>query len=374
MAKRRLRSFSSDADSDCQDKVRKVDAALSPSKITTSSCSKKAEVEGIVRSISMSPVKKGASPAQVFFDGELSDGEQIVRFVGYEKDQFEKLDGYYQSQKPCRLRDCMISEGRTGKLQVVVKSYTSIGDSKTPFEITDSANDGSTTTTLSNILEFDDYERVNVSVLVLKVKDVETVGEKRRQKQEVVVGDETGKVILVLWGDKIGCLEEQKSYFFHRVQVNRYGGKAQLQYPRSGASYEEIHDVECEEIGDCSSPSVSQPALLVGAKVIGVQKFEVQYSCISCKALIESSGSSEHAICGKCNTGQILIDSRVTAKLILQDPMGTRVTVRAYTGVLKMICGNLKESDPITMMDLLTAPQFDAEYNKYHILGTIKRQ
>ena len=113
-----------------------------------------------------------------------------------------------------------------------------------PFDIPDSANDGSTTTTLNSLLEFDDYERVGVSVVVLKVKDVETVGEQRLQKNEVV-RDETGKLILVLWGDIIECLEEQKSYSLHGVQVNRYGGKVQLQYPRSGASYEEIQDVDC---------------------------------------------------------------------------------------------------------------------------------
>ena len=61
----------------------------------------------------MCPVKKGASPSQAFFDGELSDGEQIVRVVGYEKKQFEKLEGYCESQKPCCLKDCAISEGRT---------------------------------------------------------------------------------------------------------------------------------------------------------------------------------------------------------------------------------------------------------------------
>ena len=60
----------------------------------TSWCPKKAQV---VRSISVSPVKKGVSPSQAFFDGELSDGEQIVRVVSYEKIQFEKLEGYCKS-------------------------------------------------------------------------------------------------------------------------------------------------------------------------------------------------------------------------------------------------------------------------------------
>ena len=164
------------------------------------------------------------------------------------------------------------------------------------------------------------------------MKDVETVGEKQLQEQEVVVGDETGKVVLVLWGDKIGCLQEQKSYRLHRVQVSRYGGKAIL-----GRVLHMMRWMMMCAVRRLSRFLCPQwlNLLLVGARVLGVQNFEVQFSCISCKALIESSGSSEHAISEKCNTGQVLIDSRVTAKLILQNKVGTRVTVRA---VLKWKC------------------------------------
>ena len=44
-----------------------------------------------------------------------------------------------------------LKEELHGKLQVVVKSYTCIKDSETPFEIPDSVNDGATSTTLNNL-------------------------------------------------------------------------------------------------------------------------------------------------------------------------------------------------------------------------------
>ena len=98
----------------------------------------------------------------------------------------------------------MTSEGKNGKLQVVIKSYTSIEKSKTEFDIPDSANDGSTTTTLGSLSVFESYDRVNIDVAFFKVKNVEIVGENQMQKQEVVVADETGRAVLVLWGDRIG--------------------------------------------------------------------------------------------------------------------------------------------------------------------------
>ena len=56
---------------------------LSPAKITEPV--KRTDVEGIIRSISESPRRKGESPLHTFFDGELLDGEQIVRKMGYDK-------------------------------------------------------------------------------------------------------------------------------------------------------------------------------------------------------------------------------------------------------------------------------------------------
>ena len=106
---------------------------------------------------------------------------------------------------------------------------------------------------------------------------------------------------------------------------------------------------------------------------MGVQNFEVQYSCVNCKASIHNTGSAQYGMCQKCNTGQALMDFRITAKLILQSKCGVRVYVRAYTPMLNEICTNSSESDEITMISLLTAAPFDAVYNGYHILTSIRR-
>ena len=125
---------------------------LSPAKITEPA--KRTDVEGIIRCVSESPHRKGESPLHTFFDGELSDGEQIVRMMGYDKSQLNKLQKFCVNQEPCLLKHCMISERKNEKLQVVIKSYTSIEKSKPEFDIPDSANDGSTTTTLGSLSVF----------------------------------------------------------------------------------------------------------------------------------------------------------------------------------------------------------------------------
>ena len=157
------RSLSKDCKSGERSKIPKYNAdevPLSPSKI--SSTAQKTDVEGIIRSISVSPHRDS------FFDGELSDGEGIVRFVGYDKKHINKLKEFYTTQEPCKLRSAMITESKNGKPQVVVKSYSKIGKSENNFTIPDITNDGSTSTLLSKLSNFDDYDRVTVCATVVK--------------------------------------------------------------------------------------------------------------------------------------------------------------------------------------------------------------
>ena len=46
------------------------------------------------------------------------------------------------------------------------------------------------------------YDRVTVRITARKVKDVVTV--KNKQKQEVIVGDDSGTTIFILWENNIG--------------------------------------------------------------------------------------------------------------------------------------------------------------------------
>ena len=45
-----------------------------------------------------------------YFHGELTDGEAIMKVVGFDKTKLEKLRPYYEYQVPVTLRDCVIQE------------------------------------------------------------------------------------------------------------------------------------------------------------------------------------------------------------------------------------------------------------------------
>ncbi len=74
---------------------------LSPSRIVN--MSEKADVEAVVRSV---------SPGEKFFDGELSEGEAIIRFYGFDKEKADRLKCLCDKQQPCLLRNCVIKQGR----------------------------------------------------------------------------------------------------------------------------------------------------------------------------------------------------------------------------------------------------------------------
>lgn len=148
-----------------------------------------------------------------------------------------------------------------------------------------------------------------------------------------------------------------------------YGGKHQLQIPRSGANIQETEDdiiISYSEDENDTKPNTAE-----GVSVIGVQDLDIMFTCISCKANIEHHGSAQIAICNKCNTAQKLLDPKVTAKLHVQPRDGHRITVRAYTSILANIIGSKNEE--ITIAQLLMAAPFDMMYDEFHVIRSIHR-
>ena len=70
--------------------------------------SQKAEVEAVVRSV---------SPGKNFFDGELSDGDALIRFYGFDIEQAKKLKAMCDAHQACVLRNCVIKRGRNVNLK-----------------------------------------------------------------------------------------------------------------------------------------------------------------------------------------------------------------------------------------------------------------
>ncbi|MEM0017556.1 MAG: single-stranded DNA-binding protein [Candidatus Korarchaeum sp.] len=78
---------------------------------------------------------------------------------------------------------------------------------------------------------------VNVKVRVLEVGESRVVETKRgpRTLSEATVGDETGRVVLVLWGDHAGKLREGDVIELQNAFTTVYRGKVQLNLGNMGS-------------------------------------------------------------------------------------------------------------------------------------------
>ena len=158
---------------------------------------------------SLSPEKTKES---VFY-GELTDGEAVIPLLGFDKSQLRKLEEFQLSQTPVSLKNCQITLNTTTGKPQVIKHYTVLEQSppETHFHIEDPNTLASPILPVSQIETLEEYDRVTIKVTVIKVKDAQLVS-KGKEKQEVIVADESGSISLTRWEQDIGKLTPNNAY------------------------------------------------------------------------------------------------------------------------------------------------------------------
>ena len=336
-----------------------AEVQLSP--VDISSPEEKATVKGIVTSLS--PAKQ----SQKLFLGELSDGEAIIPLVGFDKTHRQFLHERMDSESPVMLRNCQITTNRTtGKLQVVVKSYTTLEESDDNTLAVHNKNTlGSPFVSISELNTMEQYDRVTLQATAIKVKDPITVST-GKQKQEIIVADATGCTTLTLWEEDIGMIIETKSYQLNRIQVHHYLGKSELIFPRFGASAKEIEDLL--EVSPYDGDSDDKNAN--SATIIGVSNLEKVYNCINCKKSMPCTTDTKIVECQHCQTKQRLKTFRTSAKIFIEDECGQQYTLKAHHEMLSNIIPN---SGTITPELLLEAPPFNVTFDNYYTVTSVSR-
>ena len=239
--------------------------------------------------------------------------------------------------------------------------------SEAEFHVPNLKTVGSTEITLSELGNYEEYDRVTVKAHVKKVGEPQTVGA-GKVKQEVLVCDTTSSATITLWEDDVGMLIEGKSYLFNRVIIKCFLGKSHLSMPPSGATAEEINNLENVVATSASITDNEDDEHLTNVTVTGVQQLESVHTCISCKRE-DTPTSDTVTTCTHCETTQIKGNCKHTAKLFIKND-SSRVTVRAYQEALTSIT---VKDDEVTCEDLLYAQPFDMQYNKYHVITKISR-
>ena len=81
----------------------------------------------------ISPIK----PSR-YFDAELTDGDSIIRIVGFDRKQRQQLDSFCGKKIPIIIKDCKIQLNKfQNKQEVVLKSKTQVEEANIEFNVPD---------------------------------------------------------------------------------------------------------------------------------------------------------------------------------------------------------------------------------------------
>ena len=312
---------------------------------------------------SLSPIR----PTK-YFDGELTDGESIIRLVGIDKKKRQELQSYSDYSIPVTLKKCLIQQNKfKGALEIVLKSHTLIEPCETEFNIPNPKTVGSSIIQLNQLNDFPQHSRVTIRVVVIKVNEPQTVGG-GKLKQDVVVADATAKA---LWEPDINILKPQKSYQLNRLQIRSFQGKNQLSFP-SAPSIDEIEEIRDTIETLTSSDEENEEQQLEAVTISGIRQLETLYVCINCNKSITPK-NSHIGECESCHTTQKLSNAKQTAKLLFETAT-KKLTLRAHDNILKIISSTETSEKEISAQDLLYSPPFDCSYNKYNTITKISRK
>ena len=74
------------------------------------------------------------------------------------------------------IRNCDVSKGKYGKLEVIIKTFTKVEECDATFNISDPETDGTTPIDLQDLPQQDNYERVTLYATILKLFEPKQVG------------------------------------------------------------------------------------------------------------------------------------------------------------------------------------------------------
>ena len=221
----------------------------------------------------LSPMKRCDTCS--FFDGQITDGKSSMRLCGFDSTARRKLVDFNESKKPVALSNCTVRRTNKGnKLEILVSKETGVVKSEKELDIDIDAiqkNQNGIIATLEEIIGMPQFERVTVSVKVIRVDDpMEIPGGLR--KQDTMVGDKSGTIRFTVWESEIGQMETGCSYKLVGVMVRDYRGNKFLSTSREGSTIEEIEDIgDVVDAEDESNSNVRMPSKwLKDARVIGV--------------------------------------------------------------------------------------------------------
>lgn len=186
---------------------------------------KSAIVHGVVTELS--PMKKSKKDERTkYFCGALSDGKSCVRVVSFEPSLRSPMDDAFSKKEAVSLVDCQVRRGLGGCSEIVMGKFSKVQASPKKFDTTTLVTEKEMTPVRMNDLSSLVVKQQVIAKLKVKTVDAaETVNNregKELEKQDCVVGDESGCSRIVLWD--VGRLEEGRSYKLIGARVRSFRG------------------------------------------------------------------------------------------------------------------------------------------------------
>ena len=322
-----------------------------------------AKVTGVISSVSeMSPSKKGGD----YFHATLNDGEKEARLVGFRKRQRDLLQEFEASGETVDIAACTIKKSKKqygDDFNVMLGSKTTFVTSPTKVEIDKEKLARRSNPQLHHLPNITDGSRISCKVKVLRIEEKQLVSN-GQALQNVIISDSSMASKMVLWNDDINKFEVGNSYHLKHILVKSYQGEKYLQFPKQGASFEQL-----EDIGTVATDDVNTYEQITNSEIAGVISFDDFLLCLICTNKVQPS-DDQFGSCTECNTVQKinLCKRQMRAKLLLTRPGGNYITLSVFGDHLKHICCE----QPVTRDNLLHAPPFTFTYNN-QVINSISR-
>ena len=201
------------------------------------------------------------------------------------------------------------------------------------------------------------FQKVIVTVKVLKVNDTVKLPEKI--KQDVIVADQTTTARVTLWEDNVGAFNEGRSYILKNFVIRVYQSTKYLSMGGDATEIVPIEDIAV--VAAESNINDEEEVTLYSVVIIGVPHLDTHKACPQCKARVEPALTPPLGRCSKpeCKMLQrfdLCIDHTTEKQLLMHemDRQNKMIQVRAFREHLVHIVG---DEESVTPEGLLKAPQ-----------------
>ena len=249
-------------------------------------------IDGVIQAVSPMTKSKGKD----YFYGTIqTESSDILRFVGWNKKQHEAIQTYHDKKSTATLDHCKIQIGkRSSRPEIILKETTTILPSPKKMKNENSKAEDTPIINfkINQLEETTLYTSINFKAKVISLSPTFTINQLKKQKQEVIVADETGHCEMSIWEENVNTLIQSKSYLFTNTNIIEFKGKRVINMEKHLSNFTEIPDLE-NIITPEASPST---VLLENAFVIAVLDLKDYRMCVSCKGKVDPF-KEDMAIC-----------------------------------------------------------------------------